>query len=558
MSSATTTPLAPAADPSPTSPRASESGAANLPPELIAIIVSHTRSPREPTFCGNWVKKRGLTSLSLVCKQWYKTVVRSLFRDLLGLRGAKDLIDLRELLARERAPGFPPLDSLIFNVTVTISTAETEPWMVHLHWLTAQHQLSYYKVILENPSRYPPNPSPEDLRLAPFRALPRVPRTYVQFTGHLTLEGVLFKHLLELDQLLFDLPGHLFQVHLIHVSFANSSPTCRMQKTGRFLASLKSMYCEGVPLEDILTLGINRIRASPGVFTLNMSTWRQMCKALLALLPDADIANVDRLSDRDGCSIAGMEVATLFSRVKMFVIPPRPPLARGGGFLRGDGIDVWISLQQQPDEPELSWDLWKDIFENSTDRAKFDCLSILVNVEAPAPAKELLSLVLRRIQLKWALDSGKLRFLRGWDDTSITSEDIRASEHQHAIDGMTLTLDATEQAEWLLRYYPSDRCRYLRQLGRERYPDHSWEADPDEPWHEGAWHWRSEAWNVGAEDGMDAQEGEGAEEGERKVLSTATRWWRKLKLRQLDEMQISPSSLTGRGAGRGRALQGVV
>ncbi|EKM51196.1 uncharacterized protein PHACADRAFT_263208 [Phanerochaete carnosa HHB-10118-sp] len=82
--------------------------------------------------------------------------------------------------------------------------------------------------------------------------------------------------------------------------------------------------------------------------------------------------------------------------------------------------------------------------------------------------KRILCSVLRRTQLTWALDSGKLQFWSFYSD-SVTSADILSVPTAHTISGTTTTLDITEQAEWLLSLanpysVGTTREKYLRQL----------------------------------------------------------------------------------------------
>ncbi|EKM48936.1 uncharacterized protein PHACADRAFT_265969 [Phanerochaete carnosa HHB-10118-sp] len=89
--------------------------------------------------------------------------------------------------------------------------------------------------------------------------------------------------------------------------------------------------------------------------------------------------------------------------------------------------------------------------------------------------KRILCSVLRRTQLTWTLESGKLQFCKFYHG-SITSADILSVLTEHTIDDTKITLDIAEQAEWLLRSDDSDvpddrrfgREKYLRQLVTER------------------------------------------------------------------------------------------
>ncbi|EKM48732.1 uncharacterized protein PHACADRAFT_266182 [Phanerochaete carnosa HHB-10118-sp] len=82
-------------------------------------------------------------------------------------------------------------------------------------------------------------------------------------------------------------------------------------------------------------------------------------------------------------------------------------------------------------------------------------------------AKRVLCSVLRRTQLTWALESGKLQFGRLTGDP-VTSADILSVPAEHIIDGITtITLDIAEQADWLL--YPVQRRHLARDTTREEY-----------------------------------------------------------------------------------------
>lgn len=93
--------------------------------------------------------------------------------------------------------------------------------------------------------------------------------------------------------------------------------------------------------------------------------------------------------------------------------------------------------------------------------------------------KTILRSVLDRKQLTWALDSRKLQFQTGWKGDIVPSSDIISVPTEHILGDVTITLDTSQQAEWLLCFTPNERMRYLRDLVGET-TDIEATTDPEE------------------------------------------------------------------------------
>ncbi|EKM48680.1 uncharacterized protein PHACADRAFT_266209 [Phanerochaete carnosa HHB-10118-sp] len=132
-----------------------------------------------------------------------------------------------------------------------------------------------------------------------------------------------------------------------------------------------------------------------------------------------------------------------------------------------DHIDLWLSLPeaQADDFPRF------DTFHSIVDAPLFDCLrfkSDMLDCPECETLKAILRSVLEGTQLDWALKSDKLEFefpypqgFRVLSSQSILSLQVNL---EHTIDDATITLDAAEQVEWIIRDGQGKGDEYLEEL----------------------------------------------------------------------------------------------
>lgn len=112
-----------------------------------------------------------------------------------------------------------------------------------------------------------------------------------------------------------------------------------------------------------------------------------------------------------------------------------------------------------------------DAFQTIVDAPLFDYLCFrTLTLKGPEfeTFKAILRSVLQGTQLDWAVRSRKLKFrlpspqgFRDFDSQYILSLQTNL---EHVVNGVTITLDAAEHAEWILRVAQGKGHRYLREL----------------------------------------------------------------------------------------------
>lgn len=205
---------------------------AGLPPELLAIIVTQVTPTdvywhQEPE--QRRQAKHQLVDLSLVCTHWSEVISPYLFRELV-LRGAADLLFLRAIVDSVRWEK-TPLGEVVEVLEVHQNVSEAQPWLVHLHWLSTRLQ----KAQLRCTVLHTPDASAGSSTVAPFRALPSLPPSYVRLTM-LSLRGITFASLPELRRLVHTFPT-LRRCRCEQLTIVDGSPIVRAQRTRRNASS---------------------------------------------------------------------------------------------------------------------------------------------------------------------------------------------------------------------------------------------------------------------------------------------------------------------------------
>ncbi|EKM48540.1 uncharacterized protein PHACADRAFT_202689 [Phanerochaete carnosa HHB-10118-sp] len=195
---------------------------------------------------------------------------------------------------------------------------------------------------------------------------------------------------------------------------------------------------------------------------LDNRTWDMTFQGLLALVPNApgggsvflksdtpDAVHIHCSSLSPGQSVPNYDHS--FAEICVF----RPSAGQDAGppLVHVESIDLDLQLGDVEAVDTLPWGGLQPVVDSPHMR----CLSFShyglggANFEV---SKRMLCSVLRRSQLTWALESGKLQFKNycpGLTENPVTRADILSVTTEHTIDGTTIALDIAEQAEWLLR-----------------------------------------------------------------------------------------------------------
>ncbi|EKM52872.1 uncharacterized protein PHACADRAFT_198921 [Phanerochaete carnosa HHB-10118-sp] len=335
-------------------------------------------------------------------------------------------------------------------------------------------------------------------RWAPFQSIPSVapPSGYVRLSD-LTLNGILFITTTELARLIDNFPT-LERCTCHHLTFLDPSPVVQSRRIHRraSLALRRCMIsrCKDMTVSTQAALAADVLAVARRIGVDNR-TWDATLQALLALVPYAfERANV-WLEHQNGSALA--DTATIYCSspgqgqsegddVRIDVRVRRPSTGQDAGSLLAHVEEIALNLSFADVETvdTLPWDALQAIVDSPhMRRLLITCYTLPSLMQARKTSKRILCSVLRRTQLAWALESGKLQF-QTFKPNPFTSEDILSIPTGHTIDGTTIALDITEQAEWLLHsdnpYDPrNSRKEYLRQLVAARAGRESTDTVPE-------------------------------------------------------------------------------
>ncbi|EKM48655.1 uncharacterized protein PHACADRAFT_202555 [Phanerochaete carnosa HHB-10118-sp] len=209
--------------------------------------------------------------------------------------------------------------------------------------------------------------------------------------------------------------------------------------------------------------------------------WDETLQGLIALIPDEPgeaTMSLDSLKGNlfdtvalhySSASQGHSERNSVWAEVK--VCRSSAGQAVGSALANIEGITLKLLFNDIEVAETLAWDALRAIVDSPHMHPL--CIDHIGPVDRDfEAAKRILCSVLRRTQLTWALESGKLQFRDRISNADLaTSEDILSVPTEQTIDDITVTLDIAEQAEWLLRlvhsrFEQNTREHYLRKLVR--------------------------------------------------------------------------------------------
>ncbi|EKM49001.1 uncharacterized protein PHACADRAFT_132023 [Phanerochaete carnosa HHB-10118-sp] len=419
--------------------------------------------------------KHELVAPSLVCKHWAEAIRPILFRRL-ALRNVEDVQFLKDIVYSPRF-AISSLFRAVKWIEIHQEATEARSWLHHVHGLSTRLQKTRFKCIVMSRT--------DDLasmtgRWAPFDSIPSVTPSYVRLSV-LTLNGLVFTSTTELarlvdnfstledcfcDQLTFLDPLPVFQSRRIRRRAPLAFSRCRIQQ------------CKGMAVSVQAALAAD-ILAAARRMGLDEHTWDTALQALLVLVPNTFDSTPVYLNNQNGSMFDAVRIecrplgqgVSINDSINIDVKVCRPSVDRGAEspFAHISSIALGLSFADVEAVDTFNWDVLRVVVDSPHMR----CLRINYFV-SHGGVKRILCSVLRRTQLTWALESGKLQFGYRYGDGSVTSADILSVPTEHTVDDTTITLDIAEQAEWLLypvlRRYPGRTTReeYVRQLVAER------------------------------------------------------------------------------------------
>ncbi|EKM59955.1 uncharacterized protein PHACADRAFT_206170 [Phanerochaete carnosa HHB-10118-sp] len=460
---------------------------ADLPPEMLSRILYYLTPPdtcknrASHSFELSWKKylrlKSGLATPSLVCKHWSEAI-RPLLFSRLGLRSAEDVRMLRNVIDSPRFRT-SSLSGAIQRVSIQQEAAQTKPaWLHHVHWLTSRLQETLFHCYITSPTDGSHSMiGHRDL----FRSLPRVPPLYsLRLTG-LVLRKLQFASATEAALLIDGFP-FLQRLACYQLTFLDPSPVVQSRRSSRrpssSLVQCQVYQCEAIPLSAKAALASDILSIATRV-GLDFHTWDAVLHALLALAPGTfqavrvEIRQPEHSSLKVPRVILGPSTDDIFS-------------------LRGSYIDAYIGVRQENagqgvgppsafidriylclsfSDAQAIESLRFDDLQTIVDAPLFDGLRFPSDtLDGPRckTLKAILRSVLQGTQLDWALKSDKLkfRFPGPQGGRVLNSQDIRSLQAslEHTIDDVTITLDAAEQVEWIIRDGQGKGDEYLEEL----------------------------------------------------------------------------------------------
>ncbi|EKM53572.1 uncharacterized protein PHACADRAFT_125379 [Phanerochaete carnosa HHB-10118-sp] len=437
---------------------------ANLPPELLSHILIHAGA------ADVWSRslderrrlKRGLLAPSLVCKHWSEVVRSYLFREL----AFRSPDDVRFLVNIIDSPQFraSSLSRVIHEIQVHQDGSETKPWLHHIHLLSSRlPRTNFLYVAAENTDDAGP-------WRGPFHSLPRTPPTSNLQLSELTLDGLRLPSKTALARIIDTFPT-LEQCFCLRLTFLDSSPVTQSRRPRRrFSSSLtwcEVSRCKEVSFPDQAMLASDILAASARL-NIDNDTWITALQAFVAFAPETFDKVTLNLGPNGVRIVLGMadessKDAAGCIRVEVYVYRPSvsPGLASPPSRIKSITLRFCYDIEDVESLP-------LDGLHSIVDRPLVESLCVACFFEEGPEYKtfkKIVRSVLGRTQLTWALNLRKLQFNHAYLnlDSTTTSGDILSVPIAHTVNGIPITLDTSEQAEWLLSD-PGDREDYLQEL----------------------------------------------------------------------------------------------
>ncbi|EKM52871.1 uncharacterized protein PHACADRAFT_198919 [Phanerochaete carnosa HHB-10118-sp] len=415
---------------------------ADLPPEILSRIL-HCVTParfywHDLAKLRRW--KHEVVASSLVCKYWSEAIRPLLFKEL-QLHSAEDVQFLKNIIG---SPEFTTssLSRAIQRIHIHQEVTEAKSWFHHVHGLSARLRETKFDCTVVSQAGNAGNAAPMPSRWAPFASMPSITPSsgYVRLSW-LRLSGVVFTSTTELARLVDNFPTLKCCV-CNQVTFSDLSPVVQSRRTRR-RTSLALCACTISRCKDMTVLAkaalAADILAAGRRMGLDGRTWDATLQALLALVPnEIEQANVELDGQNGGVfDVASIRCYSLdqgesaSDYVSADVNAGRPNAGQDAGtptpLAHVESITLQLSFANAETVDTLAWEALRAV------------------VDSPH---------MRRIRIRysstWALDADKLQFW-GYNCDPVTSADILSVPAEHTIDGTTIALDTTEQAEWLLR-----------------------------------------------------------------------------------------------------------
>ncbi|EKM59950.1 uncharacterized protein PHACADRAFT_206168 [Phanerochaete carnosa HHB-10118-sp] len=370
------------------------------------------------------------------------------------------------------------LSGAIQLVNIHEEAAQTKPaWLHHVHWLSSRLQETQFDYYLSSTNGSSSTVVRRDL----FRLLPRVPPPSSLRFASLILTKLQFASATELALLVDSFPSLQLLV-CNQLTFLDPSPVVQSRRSPRRLSSplfqCQVLRCEAIPLSAKAALASDVLSIVTRV-GLDAHTWNAVLHALLALAPvtfqdvrveirqpedkSLKVANVVLGPSED--DIIWLRGTYIFASICVRHASASQSVGPPSAF-----IDSIYLLFLFPDAQAIE-SLRFDAFHSIVDAPLFDCLRFQSEtLDGPEfeNLKAILCSVLQGTQLDWALKSHKLKFefpgpqgLRVLNSQDILSLQVNS---EHTIDDATITLDAAEQVEWIIRDGQGKGDEYLEEL----------------------------------------------------------------------------------------------
>ncbi|EKM52870.1 uncharacterized protein PHACADRAFT_261539 [Phanerochaete carnosa HHB-10118-sp] len=445
----------------------------DLPPEILSRILDSVTSVGVGTdLTERRRSKHELIGSSLVCKHWSEAIRPILFQRL-QLRNAEDVRFLKNIVI---SPSFvtSSLPEAIQWVYVHQEATEAKSWLHHIHGLSTCLRNTTFECTVVSPAG---DTASAPCRWAPFESIPNVTPSYVRLSK-LTLNNIVFASTTELARLVDSFSTLRFCI-CGQLTFLDSSPVVQSRRARRHASSALwrcgISRCKDMAVSVQAALAAD-ILAAGRRMGLDDRTWDTTLQALFVLVPSAFEGAVVSLYNQNGhmfdtARISGHSYNQDVSMGDSFgadikVFRPSADQDAGSPLAHVESIALTLSFADVEAVDMLDWDALRAVIDSPHMHYLRIHYFEQQNKDFEA-AKRILCSVLRRTQLTWALESGKLQFGQFFGDPA-TSADISSVPAEHTIDGTTITLDIAEQAEWLL--HPVRRSfNYLDNITREEY-----------------------------------------------------------------------------------------
>ncbi|EKM52559.1 uncharacterized protein PHACADRAFT_261062 [Phanerochaete carnosa HHB-10118-sp] len=462
--------------PFPLAPQMSQTTGADLPPEVLSFVLASV-VPSHINYHNSSERRRSkheLVAPSLVCRYWSE-VIRPFLFQILILRSHEDVRLLKNVVSSPRYTS-SSLFEAIQIIEIHQKAADTKPWLHHIHGLSTRLRGTIFTCTVLGDAN---DPASTVGRWAPFKSLPSLTPSYVRLSV-LTLDRLIFASTTELARVI-DSFSTLKKCDCYALTLLDPSPVTHSRRIRRRLSSslqsCRMSRCKEMTVLTQATLASDVLVAAARL-GLDEQTWSGVVHAVLALAPSTFRGVLVRLHGQRGSMFDGaiiycsspVQDGPMSDYVKAYVQVRRlnasPGVPLPPAYI--ESIALALSSTGVHDVESFPWDVLQPAIDLPLVRhLRFEGL----DGQEYEAMKKILCSVLRRSQLTWALDSGKLQFIT-FDSNPVTSADVLSVPTEHTVDGIAITLNTAEQAEWLLHpvSHPllATRKEYLRKVVAER------------------------------------------------------------------------------------------